>query len=580
MLVSVEFAWGVVLVLVSWLTVLIVIVAAGSYPTRVLMPASAGWQRLRYSMWLGLAIMVLWVLVIGFFAPVVSLTAVLPLLGWAVISVILSHPKFTFAPIRGVRAYLALLAAAVVTGYFSLSALGPVTNYDSGLYHLGAIKYSGEFGTVTGLANLYPGLGYATAEFPLAAFLNNLFLGVQGFRILGGLIAVLLLIEVLARWLAPRVKRGPGDFVALVAITSFLVPMLWTADFWVTSPAQDFAAAALAIASAGYIVDALSTRRSEGNDSREVTYDLRIAVVLVALVIMFRPTMVLWALVMVVVISVVAWHGQRSTIWFLAGTGLVVTTVISARDFVLSGWLQYPLPLFPLPVPWRAPDPTILRDATLGFHRDPKAIWESATTFDWIGPWVGRLPGYWETYLFGGLGLLAVILFYMGRHSGRTFNGRDLATAISPSVIAIIGWFFLSPPSFRFAWGMWFSLLGILVGVALWRVPQKILRNNVGVVAAGGLITVSALAYVVKFDSAAINQQFLTPLGLNIAVASIELPAVEQKTSEAGFDYVSPITSDQCWDVYPLCTPGGAPQLQFRGDGIESGFLGQDRSGE
>ena len=58
------------------------------------------------------------------------------------------------------------LAAAVV--YLAVAALGPVTNYDSGLYHLGAIRYAADFATIPGLANLYFPFGYGNAEFPLA----------------------------------------------------------------------------------------------------------------------------------------------------------------------------------------------------------------------------------------------------------------------------------------------------------------------------------------------------------------------------------------------------------------------------
>jgi hypothetical protein len=473
-----------------------------------------------------------------------------------------------------VRLSFGVLTLVVVVGYLAVMALGPATNYDTGLYHLGAIKYSAEFGSLFGLANLYPGFGYSTAEFPAAAFLQNFALGEQGFRALGGFITIALLVELLTRWLPLPSKgtaRKPGDYVALVSIILFLIPMLWMVDFWITSPAQDFATGALAVASAGYFVNALMAYRA--GDHREFHVDVRITIVLIGTTLLFRSTMVLWAVGMVIVVGILCWRMRRGSVWFLIVVGAVVAAVVSARDFVLSGWLQYPLSIAPLPVSWRAPDPTPLREATLGYHRDPSDLWGSVSGYDWVGPWFARLPDYWETYLFIVLAVAAVVLWLLGRKSAsRNIPLGVLALALTPSVIAIAGWFLASPPSFRFAWGMWFSLWGILIGLALWRLPLQALRRSAVWAGAGSLVGVVIVATAVKFADTDLTQKVLTPAGITIAVAPFPQPDIEARTSSAGLEYLNPVTTDQCWDVYPLCTPSPAPELRFRGDGIEFGF--------
>jgi hypothetical protein len=581
MLCSVAVLLGVVLVLATWLLLLVVILAVGTWPARIFTPSSSGWQHFRSSLWWGLAVVILWVMLAGFVTPLHSFLAVIPLLVWAVVSAALSRPRLRFTFPSGFATYVGAATIAVVAVYLAASALGPATNYDTGLYHLGAIKYSAEFGSLFGLANLYPAFGYPSAEFPLAAFLNNFFLGDQGFRALGGLLVIVLLLEVTTRWIQPRKsnsQRTPGDYVALVGITLFLIPMLWMADFWITSPAQDFAAGALAVASAAYFIDSLTANHT--NRQSDPLVNMRIAIVIVGLVLLFRSTMVLWAVGMVVVLGILSWRTQRCSWWFLVVSGVVVACAVSARDFVLSGWLQYPLSFAALPVQWRAPDPTPLREATLGFHRDPSDIWGSIAGFDWISSWVGRLPNYWETYLFAALAVSAVFVWLLGsraRGSAPTIPKSTLVIALAPSVVAIIGWFFFSPPSFRFAWGMWFSFWGTLIGVGLWRLPFAALRQSAVWVGASSLVAMSVLSFVVKLDFSVINQKFATPVGVTVAIASITQPVVEQKVTESGFIYLYPVVTDQCWDVYPFCTPGPAPGLQFRDSDIDSGFVNVTR---
>lgn len=96
------------------------------------------------------------------------------------------------------------LAAGLVTAYLAAAALGPVTNYDSGLYHLGAISYAGDYATIPGLADIYQAFGYNTSEFPFAAFLGNGPWDGQGFRMASGLIVTVMSADLVLRFAARR----------------------------------------------------------------------------------------------------------------------------------------------------------------------------------------------------------------------------------------------------------------------------------------------------------------------------------------------------------------------------------------
>ena len=131
----------------------------------------------------------------------------------------------------------------------------------------------------------------------------------------------------------------------------------------------------------------------------------------------------------------------------------------TTRDYLLSGWLQYPLSVFPFDVPWRAPDPAPERIATLGFHRDPTNLYEAADGWGWVGPWLARLPQQWETYAFVGLAVVTGVGLVLAARSGRPLRWRAVLLSTVPSVVMTVAWFVATPPSFRFAWGPVFTIL-------------------------------------------------------------------------------------------------------------------------
>ncbi len=150
-----------------------------------------------------------------------------------------------------------LIIAAV---FLAFAALGPVTNYDTGLYHLGAIKYASEYSTITGLANLYFPFGYNTSLYPFAAFLGNGPWGSEGFRLANGLIVAVLICDLVLRLFASRgdLRRlSVGSWILFVAVLIALVPLVALSDYWVTSPSSDAPVMLLTFASCAYLADGL-----------------------------------------------------------------------------------------------------------------------------------------------------------------------------------------------------------------------------------------------------------------------------------------------------------------------------------
>ena len=144
----------------------------------------------RRALWFGLAIFLVAGMFLNLFLPMASPITAFVIVGLAALSLVIGWirirrhpPRWKPWQIQTTRLTAVIVVTLVVAqAYLALAALGPLTNYDSGLYHLGAVEYSRLYPAIPGLANVYSPLGYATAEFPLAAALGAGPWGAEGLR--------------------------------------------------------------------------------------------------------------------------------------------------------------------------------------------------------------------------------------------------------------------------------------------------------------------------------------------------------------------------------------------------------------
>ena len=568
-------AAGILLVMLSWAFALALVIALGS-PWALLTARRSGtqgrrgWGWVRGSLWWGLGIATLAVEALGLVAPLRSVHAGLAILTVAAVSAMVAGIMWRrrSSASRGVGArtsrmpavgWALVCAATLVTISLAGAALGPVTNYDSGLYHLGAIAYAGDYATIPGLANLYFPFGYGTSTFPLAAILGNGPWAGQGFRLLNGLIIVMAMLDLVIRF--RRRTTTAGSMVLLVGLWVALVPLLWMSDYWVTSPTSDTGVLVLTVVCSAALTDAVYAGRSWSSHAA-------VAVVVALVLVTMRPLMAVYVLVVLSVVVVLAVRRGMSSptrlLLPLGGFGVLVAVVQCVRDVRLSGWIQYPLSLAPVDVPWRAVDPVVNRTATLGAARDPENLWNAAVGWEWIGPWVNRLPTQWEVGMLAVLLLGAVVVGLTAHRLRASVGWRRSCLLMAPAAVTVIVWFLASPPSFRFVWGPLFTLGSIPIGLGLHAIsrsgPMRWQRATVLVTwgLAVGLAVLASASLVVRVLPQARNEE----IGWAVGALHVDLPAsmppvakTHLLTLDGGLTVRAPADSDQCWAVYPLCTP-------------------------
>jgi hypothetical protein len=531
-----------------WAVALPVVVALG-LPVGLL-AGRRGPQVIRAALWSGLAIAAAVVLLVHTWLPLRSGAAVAVLLALALAALAAGlaggrrrlvvgwtrPPWWVLAP-----------AASVVVLLAIGSSLTP-THYDFGLYHFGAVRFAAEHPAVPGLANLLPYYGYSTPEFPLAGLLTAA--GDDGFRALNGLFAIALVADLVLR-LAGR-SRAAGTSAAAVLVVVGLTPLLVFADVLLASPTSDAPVLVLTLASTAALADALGRRRV-------ARVDLVVALAPLLPATAMRPQM---AIVLVATAAVIAilvtrqgrWRAARPPLAGLGAVAVLLAAATAVRDYVLSGWLVYPLSILPLPVEWRADDPDWLRAITVGIARDPgPGYQEAATGYAWLPGWLGRLPGAWETWAVAGLLLACVVVALATRH--RPVRWRRLALLVLPGTLFLLAWVVALPPTWRLAWG---AALGVPAAALGWLLHRAGIRP--GRLAAGALIAL----LVVGLGSAV----------LRYPAKPDRLPDVTTAPflTDGGLTLIVPQGTDQCWASPLLCTSVPDVRLTPLGPAIEDGF--------
>ena len=506
--------------------------------------------------WCGLFALTIVSLILGLIIPLGSPVA--RSVAWLVLA--LGIIGFAWAQLW--RRWRLLLAVGVIAVLGALLSSVVPSNYDLGLYHAGSIAYVRDGGTVVGLANLHDRFGFSSSMWPLSALLGMGLWDGGEFRLVNGLLLVLLTADVVARMRSTR-ARQPATIVLTLGALFLAGAAIQYPGKLIASSAQDWAVAALILASAAYLIDALMT-----SDRRRAA---TVAILVGAMAGAMRPTGWIYATATVVVL---VWlYARRGGVqactrilWPTVVASLAMGAVTAVRDVLTSGWLLFPSEFAPLPVSWRYPDPAGTSRGITAWARTP--FQDSALTLadnSWITGWASRLPTDWA--VFTSLVLLVTILVWItasrtARASLARYRGT-VAAALVPSCLVLVVWLVTAPDP-RFVWGP------LLVTVL---VPLAFLVPTVG----SEWIWPAVLVFLLlAIFGVALARGSLFDISLRLQ----PMPPTQVKPSSLadGTLAVVPVNGDQCWGEFPMCRPWySSPDVQLRGETWRSGFQPMSR---
>jgi hypothetical protein len=450
-------------------------------------------------------------------------------------------------------------------------------DYDAGLYRMGLINYAADYRVIPGLANLHDRFGFGSSLAPLTAFMGNFLWGGNSFRVVSGFFITLLLIDLALR-IGTNRRRTPGDFLLILAWGFVAWLVLSDTGRWIPSPAQDLLAFVAGIAALGFFVDFLHARRAE---------NWLAAGALSASAVSGSMRPLGWVLFFGILLVIVIRSRSRSlssgTQWKfirqlvpVVGLAIAVAFVGAIRDAVTSGWVLFPLTLFPVPVDWLAPEPSLTSASITWWGRAPGLSIQEAQSINWFEPWLSSFLQSREFNFAFAAAILSLLplLWSSGRDAWR-HSWAPALLALLPVVLVGLAWF-LTAPDVRFGWTPLFAVGAVPLSFALAQgaYPRAVYKTTFFLVVAVGVLTEWRLGHFEQpgnrpepFNIQVLRQDLRVMLG-----PPNEVVTVEGNLGD-GTPVVYPLNGENCYMVFPLCLlPGTGGSVELRGDSIQEGF--------
>jgi len=327
------------------------------------------------------------------------------------------------------------------------AAMNALTNgfcYDTLLYHLAAIRWVADFGSVPGLANLHGRLGFNTALHPLAALLGSPF-GIAVGREFVNPVIIVSAGAVLLQGIKPKSKEFFLPDSVYACLLFLLVLHLLFSDC-LSSPQPDVGSAGIALLVAWYLRGVV---QESANDKQEAAY--LGCLMASSLVVTFKLCYAVFGLAAAgLATAILFWRRSRFTlIW----ARLIVAALFSVpwfcRGYMTSGYPLFPSELGRIHFDWMVPHEAALseRNWVLSWARAPDHHWRSVLiNHDWIRPWLtatisDRIVLKAVILLAGGLILIGLTRPW--RYSKASFLGW--CWLISPIILSLLFWFFTAP---------------------------------------------------------------------------------------------------------------------------------------
>ncbi len=325
------------------------------------------WAHLYDSIWAGLALTVLGLVVWHFFLPVSAALGPFASLSGAVIVV----ERRWFRPLLQIRSHLPIalgaFALVVWTANHSLAG-GGMDDYN---YEFQAVRWFFDYPLVPGLANLHGRLGFNNSHHLLAALLSAGRWAGYVNHLVNGFVVALTLVYVLVAIVRVARRPGPPDTVPLFAAV-LVAPTIGLVLFGIFGPAISTLKADVAVTAGVVILSCVFLRFAcVAPGTSEYRVSAATAILVGCLLVTIKLSAAAFcAVILCVVMFRVARDFRRTAAsdvfprlpMFAAAAGAMLVGGFLLRGVILSGYPLYPSSVFGLNVDWRVPPALVEAD--------------------------------------------------------------------------------------------------------------------------------------------------------------------------------------------------------------------------
>lgn len=336
-----------------------------------------------------------------------------------------------------------------VAGILMFVVLGfaKTVNIDTEIYHLQIIRWTNEYGTVPGLANLYPRFGLSSSWFNLISFFHVPAFNAQNFTYLNATTVIWFFI-----WLVYKTEwnRKSKDGNSSLSLFYFLLLVYSLFDWQLlrntaNSTSHDFIVTALLIFCIAFIIDDIF-------NSRSLLLPVPVLIVLALSVIPFKLSGIL---VLLLLLYFLLLQNKKKNYLTVFAAGIIIILPHFIRNYFISGYPLYPIAFSPLQPDWQLP-------ADMVKYFNEYILYNNRyynQTIDFVST-APRSIQSWIPYWFSGILLQHKIIIAAAITSAVVFvfkkepeaDRKKIRRLMAVLLLMLTGWF-ISAPDPRFGFG-------------------------------------------------------------------------------------------------------------------------------
>ncbi|QKJ32776.1 hypothetical protein HQ865_24465 [Mucilaginibacter mali] len=357
--------------------------------------------------------------------------------------------------------WITVVLMLLVAVFLITSSLDNSFIYDTIVYHFYCINWANHYPSTPGAANLYIYLAVNQSYFLYAAFLNGLWGHYAGACASNGLLTIAICTEIICNTKACFSGKKKVDFLS--AFQLLFLPICINAGVQnLSSPTPDVFVNVFTFKVLCDVIRCI--------EAKQITFQ---DIFLLAFYALFGMVMKLsfagigfGLLFMALYWLIKTKRWKAAQIWPSIGIYALLVLPWIVRGGIASGYLGFPLTLFPLPVDWLILKGNVINfaDYIKGFARShlhgPPAI-EAAHNYSWVHDWIIRMLSTLGAVLPVCLCIGLIVWFRI-----RRTNTRKLNLFLIPVLITLAFWFFMAP-DIRFApftfWALGLAPLAFLI---------------------------------------------------------------------------------------------------------------------
>ena len=516
---------------------------------------------------------------------------ILPLKGFIIIPIFIIGFVFTIPNIvtsyrrwfsqstRLSRSKLLFIVAVglTVSAWIASRAMLPPNAYDSGLYHLNAVRWINSYPIIPGLGNLHGRLAFNQTFFLYVAALNFYPLFGNG-RSIANSFLFLLTIATAFDLLRPVFKKPsillgshPFQYISIIFMFPILAYLAFTSE-GIASPSPDLTSSLLQISMFMFFVNGIGYLIS---GQHEQDHAAMLLVILAATAVTIKLSNLAFSTVIYGFVLTYAWKKSRKRIRrviYFALPVIVLFTIWCVRGFVLSGAPLYPSTIGYIPIDWAVPREKVIDEANwiYSWARQTHTHWSIVLgSWNWFEPWILKtskniIGVIYPFSVFIIFCIFALIISIFKK--GRKLEIIELAI-LSPLLVSLFYWFFTAPdPRFSNAIFFLMPISAILITFTLIQDRFSVRLFVIIVFIAFISANLNFITYAVK------NYREIKSISTSGWYSVKEIP-LDKRITNSGLIVYIPKTDYLCWDAPLPCAPLFNDTLRLRKSGdIASGF--------